>query len=162
MKVSFIITTLLSLHISILANAQKEISLSVKKEPLRNVLTLIEKHSGYRFLYTDDPVFENSRITLKVQKAAFEEVMNRILAGTGLGYTVNNNELVVLSFTPSAPLAIITGRVTDEEGNPLPGVTVQVKGANTSAVTNTNGEFSIDAGDNAILVFSSVGFITQE
>ena len=45
MKVSFIITTLLSLQIALLANAQKEISLSVKKEPLRNVLTLIEKHS---------------------------------------------------------------------------------------------------------------------
>ncbi len=162
MKVSFIITTLLSLQIALLANAQKEISLSVKKEPLRNVLTLIEKHSGYRFLYTDDPVFENSRVTIKVQKAAFEEVMNRILAGTGLGYTVNNNELVVLSFTPSASLAIITGRVTDEEGNPLSGVTVQVKGANTSTVTNAEGEFSIDAGNSATLVFSSVGFIARE
>ena len=163
MKVSFIITTLLSLQIALLANAQKEISLSVKKEPLRNVLTLIEKHSTYRFLYTDDPVFENSRVTIKVQKAAFEEVMSRILAGTGLGYTVNNNELVVLSFAPAATdLAIIRGRVLDEEGNPLSGVTVQVKGANTSTVTNTDGEFSIDAGSNAILVFSSVGFITRE
>lgn len=162
MKVSFIITTLLSLQIALLANAQKEISLSVKKEPLRNVLSLIEKHSGYRFLYTDDPVFENSRVTIKVQKAAFEEVMSRILAGTGLGYTVNNNELVVLSFTPSASLAIVTGRVTDEEGKPLSGVTVQVKGANTSTVTNAEGEFSIDAGNGATLVFSSVGFIARE
>lgn len=163
MKVSFIITTLLSLQIALLANAQKEISLSVKKEPLRNVLTLIEKHSTYRFLYTDDPVFENSRVTIKVQKAAFEEVMSRILAGTGLGYTVNNNELVILSFAPATTgLAIISGRVLDEEGNPLSGVTVQVKGANTSTVTNTDGAFSIDAGSNAILVFSSVGFITRE
>lgn len=162
MKVSFIITTLLSLQMALLANAQKEISLSVKKESLRNVLTLIEKHSGYRFLYTDDPVFENSRVTLKVQKAAFEEVMSRVLAGTGLGYTVNNNELVVLSFAPFTSLAVITGRVTDEEGNPLSGVTVQVKGANTSTVTNANGEFSIDAGSNAILVFSSVGFTARE
>lgn len=162
MKVSFIITTLLSLHVVLLANAQREISLSVKKEPLRNVLSLIEKHSDYRFLYTDDPVFENSRVTIKVQKATFEEVMSRILAGTGLGYTVNNNELVVLSFTPAASLAIITGRVTDEEGNPLSGVTVQVKGANTSAVTNPDGEFRIDAESSAILVFSYVGFVTRE
>ena len=162
MKVSFIITTLLSLQIALLANAQKEISLSVKKEPLRNVLSLIEKHSGYRFLYTDDPVFENSRVTIKVQKAAFEEVMSRILAGTGLGYTVNSNELVVLSITPSSNMAIIKGRVTDEEGNPLSGVTVQVKGANTSTVTNAEGEFSIDAGSSATLVFSSVGFIARE
>lgn len=162
MKVSFIVTTLLSLQIALLANAQKEITLSVKKESLRNVLTLIEKHSDYRFLYTDDPVFEKSRITLKVQKAAFEEVMGRILEGTGLSYTINNNELVVLRFEPSPEQAVIRGRVTDEEGNPLPGVTIQVKGAAASAVTNDNGEFSIEAANNAVLVFSYVGFVTRE
>lgn len=162
MKVSFIVTTLLCLQISLLAKAQKEISLSVKKQSLRTVLFLIEKNSDYRFLYTDDPVFETNRITLKVQKVPFEEVMNLILAGTGLGYTVNQNELVIISYLPVADLTIIRGRVTDEEGNPMSGVTVQVKGERVSTITNVNGEFTIDAGSNAILVFSSVGYVTRE
>ena len=81
------------------------------------MLSLIEKHSDYRFLYTDDPVFENSRVTIKVQKAAFEEVMNRILAGTGLGYTVNNNELVVLSFTLSRGGTVLGRSIARSSGN---------------------------------------------
>ncbi|MBX3257643.1 MAG: SusC/RagA family TonB-linked outer membrane protein [Chitinophagaceae bacterium] len=149
------------MQISLWANAQKEISLSVKKEPLRRVLSLIEKNSDYRFLYSDDPVFEQSRVTLKVQNASLTAVMDRILEGTGLAYTINNNELVVLSFAP-APLAIVKGRITDEEGNPLSGATIQVKGTSQSTITDNDGNFSIDAGSNAILVISSVGFTNTE
>lgn len=162
MRVSFVITTLLSLQITLLANAQKELSLSVKQEPLRNVLRVIEKVSDYRFLYTDAPVFENSRITLKVQNATFDKVMRRILEGTGLEYTIRNNELVVLTFSPNPDQAPIRGKVTDEDGNPLQGVTVQIKGSAGSVITNDRGEFSIEAGENAVLVFSYVGFITRE
>jgi len=58
----------------------------------------------------------------------------------------------------------IQGRVTDAADNaPLPGVTVQVKGTNTAAQTNVDGEYSISVpGNNAVLVFSFVGMITQE
>lgn len=164
MKVSFIITTCLSLHLSLLANAQKEISLSVKKEPLRNVLSMIEKNSDYRFLYTDAPVFENNRITLKVHNAALKDVMGRILEGTGLDYKINNNELVVLTFVGggTSVAAIVKGRVTDENGNPVSGATVQVKGGSQSAITDANGTFSIDAANNAVLVVTSVGFANLE
>lgn len=165
MKISFIITTCLSLQLSLLANAQKEISLSVKKESLRKVLSLIEKSSDYRFLYTDAPVFENRKVTLQVQHASIAEVMARVLAGTGLEYKINSNELVVLSFAPTETVqqkALIKGRVTDENGNPVAGATVSVKGGNQSSVTDTDGSFSIDAGNNAILVISSVGYTDRE
>ncbi|MBN8859601.1 MAG: SusC/RagA family TonB-linked outer membrane protein [Sphingobacteriales bacterium] len=147
-----------------MAKAQKDISLSVKKEPLRKVLSLIEKVSDYRFLYTDDPVFENSRITLKVDRAPFPDVMQRILEGTGLGYTVNSNELVVLSFlTVSDAQAVIKGKITDEDGNPLAGATVQVKGSNITTVTDGDGNFSLNTfGDNVTLVITSVGYISRE
>ena len=57
----------------------------------------------------------------------------------------------------------ITGTVTDESGAPLPGVNVVVKGTAQGSVTGANGEYSIQAPDgNAVLVFSFVGFATQE
>ncbi|GAA0878214.1 TonB-dependent receptor [Algoriphagus jejuensis] len=57
----------------------------------------------------------------------------------------------------------VTGKVTDENGNGFPGVNILVKGTSTGAVTNTNGDFSINAPDgNATLVFSFVGYISQE
>lgn len=57
---------------------------------------------------------------------------------------------------------IITGKVTDENGLALAGVTVSVKGTKTGATTNQDGNYRINAPDNAILVFRNVGFITRE
>jgi TonB-linked SusC/RagA family outer membrane protein len=62
----------------------------------------------------------------------------------------------------SQPTAIVTGRVTDDKGEGLPGVTVLVKGTTTGTSTDVEGNFSIDAPANATLVISSVGFTTQE
>lgn len=56
----------------------------------------------------------------------------------------------------------ISGTVSDQSGKGVVGVTVQVKGANTATVTDPSGQFSIDAPSNAVLVFSSVGFSSQE
>ncbi|WP_210517962.1 SusC/RagA family TonB-linked outer membrane protein [Hymenobacter terricola] len=60
------------------------------------------------------------------------------------------------------PAAIVTGRVTDQKGEGLPGVTVLVKGTQNGTSTSASGEFSIDAPVGATLVFSSVGYATQE
>lgn len=58
---------------------------------------------------------------------------------------------------------VITGKVTDEQSNPLGGATVTIKGTNTATVTNTTGEFSITVqNDKAVLVFSWIGYQTQE
>jgi TonB-linked SusC/RagA family outer membrane protein len=62
----------------------------------------------------------------------------------------------------SQPLATVTGRVTDDKGEGLPGVTVLVKGTTTGTSTDVDGNFSLDAPANATLVISSVGFTTQE
>src|SRR5687768_17748686 len=56
----------------------------------------------------------------------------------------------------------ITGTVSDQTGKALPAVTVQVKGSNNATTTDGSGQYSINAGSNATLVFSSVGFTTRE
>lgn len=60
------------------------------------------------------------------------------------------------------PTQVITGRITDEKGEGLPGVTVLVKGTSTGTTTSATGDFSLDAPDGATLVISSVGYKTQE
>lgn len=56
---------------------------------------------------------------------------------------------------------VITGIVTSK-GRPLPGVTVSLKGVRGGTITDADGHFTIKAGDNAILIFSMVGFVKQE
>ena len=57
----------------------------------------------------------------------------------------------------------VTGTVTDEQGDPLPGVSVIIKGTSLGIVSDANGNFSINVtGENAVLSFSYIGYITQE
>ncbi|GAB3585969.1 TonB-dependent receptor [Hymenobacter daeguensis] len=66
------------------------------------------------------------------------------------------------SHSSARPAAPVTGRVTDEKGEGLPGVTILVKGTQNGTSTNSNGEFTLDAPAGSTLVFSSVGYATQE
>ncbi|WP_460560371.1 SusC/RagA family TonB-linked outer membrane protein [Ferruginibacter profundus] len=68
----------------------------------------------------------------------------------------------LLFFSLLAKAQTVTGKVTDADGKPLNGITVLVKGTSTGVSTTASGQYSITAGSNAVLVFSSVGFIKQE
>src|SRR4051812_33681736 len=70
--------------------------------------------------------------------------------------------LAILAFRPEIS-TVITGKIVDQKGNPLPGVTVSIKGTNTTTTSAEDGSFSISVADeNAVLVFSMVGFDQQE
>ena len=56
----------------------------------------------------------------------------------------------------------ITGKVTDENGKPLPGVSVLIKSATSGTISNQDGAYSLSANDNSTLVFSSISYETQE
>src|SRR6185436_13574976 len=70
--------------------------------------------------------------------------------------------LVILAFRTDFS-QVITGKVVDEKGNPLPGITITVKGTNSSTTTATDGSFTISvANDKAVLVISGIGYDMQE
>ncbi len=75
---------------------------------------------------------------------------------------VARNSGAALFSTPGVADIEVTGRVTDENGEPLPGVTVLVKGGTTAVPTGANGNFTITAPDNGTLVFSFIGYLSQE
>lgn len=72
--------------------------------------------------------------------------------------------ILAVGFTSAlAQTRTVTGKVTSsDDGSPIPGVNVQVKGTSTGTVTDANGNYSISVGSNAVLVFSFVGYATQE
>ena len=77
------------------------------------------------------------------------------------------NLLMILCFLAStsvfAQRITVTGTVTDEGGNPLVGTTVLIKGTTVGAITDANGKYSVDVSSrNVSLVFSFIGFVTQE
>ena len=85
-----------------------------------------------------------------------------ILLGLGVPAMASNVN-IPLSVVPAAPVqTTVTGTVTDANGLPLPGTSVLVEGTNTGAQTDFDGNYTIDAAADATLIFSYVGFATQE
>ncbi|MGC4101888.1 SusC/RagA family TonB-linked outer membrane protein [Ferruginibacter sp.] len=70
--------------------------------------------------------------------------------------------LLLVFFSFSAVAQTVTGKVTDAAGKELPNISVLVKGSNTGTSTNAAGQYNITAASNAVLIFSSVGFASQE
>lgn len=76
--------------------------------------------------------------------------------------TIDKLERIGWSTTSAQPLADITGKVLDKNGQGIPGVSVVIKGTTRGTTTNTDGEYNLNAPNNAVLVFSFVGYASQE
>src|SRR4051812_49036334 len=70
--------------------------------------------------------------------------------------------LFFFSFFLTAHAQTVSGTVTDENRNKLAGVSITVKGSSGGTTTDVHGQYSIKAGPNATLVFSNVGYGTEE
>ena len=70
--------------------------------------------------------------------------------------------LMILAPCLMAQNVQVTGQVTDDTGEPIPGATVLVKGTTQGMATDLDGQYSITASSDAILVFSFIGYQTQE
>ena len=167
MKLTVVFILFFALNASADGFGQGKLSLNFKKTEIANILTTIEKQTSYRFLYNNDLADLKQKVNLSVKDAELKEVLDAIFAKTDLAYQFMENNLVVIKEAggPEASYelqATITGKVTGEGDSALSGVTVQVKGTNRGTTTNAQGAYSINATENDVLVFSYVGYETQE
>ncbi|MBO9199519.1 MULTISPECIES: TonB-dependent receptor [Niastella] len=163
MKLSFAIILLTCLHVSAGGFGQNRISVDFQSTQLKKALSFIERKSDFRFLYNENLVTNAPRITLTMVNAEVTEVLNRLLNNTGLSYQLMANNLVILKTSVAVVRNIkVSGRVTSTTGEPVTGVSVVVKGTTIGTTTDGAGNYSLTVPDSAILVFSSLGFETQE
>lgn len=143
---------------------QDNISLKLDKATLKKVFKAIEQQGAFRFVYKDDILPRDQRVSIAVENASLEDVLKRILVNTTLSYRKLSGSLVVITSTSVVnDFVPISGKITDEKGEPLPGVNVLEKGTTNGATTNSEGNFLINVeGTSATLVFSYIGYISQE
>jgi TonB-linked SusC/RagA family outer membrane protein len=140
------------------------ISLNMTRARIVEVLNEIESQSQFRFIYSPNTFNVDDRITVSVNDQKIDDVLQQIFSGTHVTYQKFDKQ-IVLSSEPvvSDQTRTITGKVTDQSGQPLPGVTVVLKGTTTGAITNTEGRYTIsNIPAHASLTFSFVGMKTQE
>lgn len=144
------------------AFAQK-ISLSETNAPLRKVFDQIRTQSGYDFLFTTSILKNAGPVSIQVKDAELKAVLDKIFEGQPLKYEINEKTVVVKQKEPASAGIDVHGRVADQQGNPLAGATVLVKGTERGCRTNANGEFSLTGIDEkAVLIISYLGFETKE
>ncbi|MBJ6144861.1 TonB-dependent receptor [Hymenobacter sp. BT559] len=153
------------------ATPSQSITLVERNVPLSQALKKIEQLSGYTFLYNTQMVQAARPVTLNLQHATLAEALNQVFAGQALTYTIEDKSIIVkakpVSRASVAAPVQVTGIVRDENGVPIPGVTVRVKSADArttpSTATDANGHYNLMvASPDAVLIFSYVGYEPQE
>ncbi len=154
----------------------QNVTLSGKDLPLKQVFNEIERQTGYAFFCNLDLLKTAKPVSLNVKNATLPEVLQLCFSEEPLDYYIQNKTVFVTEKTiPAAapvpggkmadppPNVPLKGHVTDDQGEALPGVTIQVKGQKTSTQTNADGDFVIDvAPDAKVLIFSFIGMQNQE
>ena len=139
-------------------NAQDNISLSLQNVGLTKVFKAIEKQAKYRFVYKTEAIPDYS-VSIEIKNASIEDVLQILLDNTTLTYRKVNNKIVVIT---NVIAKTVTGKVTDDKGEALIGVSVSEQRTSNTVITNQNGSYSITvAGDNSVLVFQSIGYDTK-
>lgn len=172
MKLTAIFLLATALQVSATGFSQK-VSLSLKDASPERVFREIKKQTGYVFFYDEDVLQKTEKVSIHVQNVALEEALALILKKQPLEYNIIKRTIVLRLKVPNTepketsppPLLPVKGKVTDENGNPLPGATVKVKGSSLKehvSLTNTAGEFSLNVPADAVLEVSYVDFVTQE
>ncbi|QIP11373.1 TonB-dependent receptor [Spirosoma aureum] len=157
----------------------RKINIRITNQDFISVLSSIEKQADVKFTYRPKLVMATQRMTLTVVNESLGQVLDRLLHPLQIKYKVIKNQIILSPLTtqsdevrmqyqsdsPTESLADITvaGTVTDEKGEPLPGVTVVVKGTARGTTTDAHGVYRISVPDaNSILLVSFVGYTTKE
>ena len=151
------------LHVAAAGHGQDKITLNLKSVELRKVLLTIEKKTDFRFLFNETLLAHKPKVDVEAIDKPVIQVLDEILQNTGISYKLLENKLVVLKPTGTPGLEElkdirVSGHVTGPANEPLAGVSVTVKGARTGTTTDAAGNFAITVPDDAVLVFSSVGY----
>ncbi|MEP7107203.1 MAG: TonB-dependent receptor [Ferruginibacter sp.] len=184
---TFLLSALLTSQLILLAGGVHSqeldkviISLNVKDESLKQVLKKIEKQTSFHFTYLSDDVNGVDNVSYSGNKITVAQALSDILRNTGLLFEQADKNILIKR--SGKTIAIITdknfaersgeealssidikGRVLNEKGDPLEGVTIKVKGTAKITTTTKDGYFSINAeNENITLEISYVGYLEQQ
>ena len=141
---------------------KSKISLNVEGMKIKSILKKIEDAGTVRFAYQPNQIDVDKMMSLSIEDLPLENVLGMIFDHSVL--FEERGELVVITpgITEAKNNTIVNGKVTEENGQSVPGVNVLEKGTANGTVTDANGEYSLNVSNGATLVFSAIGYLTKE
>ena len=144
----------------------QSITLNANGTALDKVFKAIEQQSDYHFFYNYKDLKVAKPVTIQVTNATLDEALKQCFKNEPLSYSIEQKTIIVVKKdeVPAAlPVKIrVTGKVTDEKGLAIPGANIAIKGTQSGGVTDIQGNYTIDAESNDVLVFSFIGYLTKE
>lgn len=152
-------------------------TLDLKSTSIKEVCEEIEKESDFRFIFAGNvKKIINKKVNLTVNSKKIEEILNSILSNTNLVYRILEDQVVIyqddegttskeiekiLSELTVQQQNTVKGKVVDQQGEPLPGVTITIEGTTRGVITDIDGTYSINVQPTDKLLFSFVGMENQ-
>lgn len=156
----------------------KSFTISVENMQLRKVISSIQKQTKVKFTFSTNVINAERVITYSAQEKKISDFLNEVLKLYHISYQVVDNQIILypanveatatIGYYPVITKAVkpdktVSGTVTNDKGEPVPGVTITEKNKSNAAITDEKGYYFIRlTDDNAILVFSSIGYESQE
>lgn len=169
MKLTIILLTVTMLRVS--ANGfSQSVSLSEKNARLESVFKEIEKQTGYHFWYENKTLDGRKKISVELKNASLKEALEKCLANQPFDYSIVE-KTIVIKLKPSPVFETklaeeqieIRGKILDENGMPLEGASVKLKGTSIGTSTQADGSFTLMVpNNNGTLVISYIGYENLE
>jgi TonB-linked SusC/RagA family outer membrane protein len=147
------------------------ISLELKNESLSTALQRIQKKTDFRFAFKEMDLKTTNKISIPQANRSVKSTLDLLFKEQGITYIQIGNNIILfkkpaeISPAPVGQLiaATVSGKVTDETGNALPGVSVLEMGTTNGAMTDPQGNYKLNvSGAGAVLLFSYIGYSTKE
>src|SRR5690606_17059224 len=138
----------LFMHFFVIASGQR-VTLELKDVALEVVFQNLKQQTGYYFLYDADAIRHIKKLSLQVKDVTLEQALDKCMEDLPLKYVVQEKSIIVSKETytrdvngkKSIVQSPISGQVVNEKGEPIPGVTVRIKGGITVTATDDKGRF---------------------
>jgi len=169
--------TLYANHISGQEVLNRKVSLVAEQKEVKSILTELSKLADIKFVYSAQRIPCRQKVSLRAKDETLGDVLDDLLDPLDINYHVSGEQIVLMrkgddnnAYLPPVNAAdkvvaadvfvakVISGRVTNEAGDPLVGVSVLIQGTSRGTTTNANGVFSISADPGETLEFSFIGY----
>ncbi len=170
MRLTFFLLVVSAMFVSAGVYSQNtKLNLEYRDVSIGQLLEVIEKQTDFRFAYSQSSLDPMDKVTINVKDVNLDQILKTILDNDQLTYKIIDRYVVISDKNQAEEInslrqqSRVTGTVTNSLGEPIPGVTIVIKGTTQGIITDFDGNFSLSSiPENATLVFSFVGMKTQE
>ena len=163
MKLTFVLVFCMLVQTFAAVNAQT-VTLKKQNASLEEIIWELKEQTKFVFLYSSADIATVKVIDIDMQNSQIDAILKKCLEGTDLQFVKENNAIIIRqangkTAVPQVQSRKITGKVIDEDGNPLPGVAVLIEGTTIGVATDMDGKYDLTCPEmkDIVLKFSYIG-----